>query len=126
MGGVPSRFGRGAGGAAAGALERTFIIEAIDAVDRRALVVATQKEEIFRVLDFVGEKQAHAFQAVFAPIHVVAASTASPAGSGDRAAHAHSRQVRAGRRCAAGRHALEPLGARASAARSGGAYPRKR
>mmetsp|Transcript_6899 Transcript_6899/g.22622 ORF Transcript_6899/g.22622 Transcript_6899/m.22622 type:complete len:268 (-) Transcript_6899:35-838(-) len=49
-----------------------FIIEAIDAVDRRALVVATQKEEIFRVLDFVGEKQAHAFQAVFAPIHVVA------------------------------------------------------
>ena len=32
-----------------------LVVEAVDAVDRRALVVAAQKKEVFRVLDLVRE-----------------------------------------------------------------------
>jgi hypothetical protein len=32
----------------------TFIVEAVDAVDRSAFMVASQQEEILRVLDLVG------------------------------------------------------------------------
>lgn len=35
-----------------------LIVESVDAVDRRALVVAAQDEEVLGVLDLVGEKQA--------------------------------------------------------------------
>jgi hypothetical protein len=34
---------------------RTLVIEAVDSVDARVLVVTSQEEEILRVLDFVGE-----------------------------------------------------------------------
>ncbi len=36
----------------------TLIIEAIYTVDRGALVVATQQEEVFRIFDFVGQQEA--------------------------------------------------------------------
>lgn len=35
-----------------------LIVEAIDTVDGRALVIATEDEEIFGVLDLVGEQEA--------------------------------------------------------------------
>lgn len=35
-----------------------FVVEAVDAVDRRALVVTPQDEEVFRILDLVGQEQA--------------------------------------------------------------------
>lgn len=36
----------------------TLIIEAIYTVDRGALMVATQQEEVFRIFDFVGQQEA--------------------------------------------------------------------
>jgi len=39
-----------------------LVVEPIDAIDTGALVVATQNEEILRVFDFVGEKQADCLQ----------------------------------------------------------------
>lgn len=36
-----------------------LVVEAIDTIDRCALVVATQDEEVLGVLDLVGEKQAN-------------------------------------------------------------------
>jgi len=56
--------------------ERTLVVEAVDAVDGRTLVVATQQEEVLRVLDLVCEQQAHALEAVLAPIHVVPVESA--------------------------------------------------
>ena len=35
----------------------TLIVEAIDAVDASALVVAAQKKKVFWILDLVGQKQ---------------------------------------------------------------------
>lgn len=32
-----------------------LVVESVDAVDPSALVVASQQEEVFRVLDFIGE-----------------------------------------------------------------------
>jgi len=49
-----------------------LVVEAVDAVDRGALVVAAQQEEVFRVLDLVREQQAHALQPVLPAVHVVA------------------------------------------------------
>ena len=39
-----------------------FVIEAINSVDRGALVVASEEEEVLRVLDFVGQEQADGFK----------------------------------------------------------------
>lgn len=44
----------------------------IDTVYARALVVASQKEEVFRVLDFVGEQKAYCFERLLPAVHVVA------------------------------------------------------
>lgn len=38
-----------------------FIIESVDAVDGSTLVISTEDEEVFRVLDLVGEEQANGF-----------------------------------------------------------------
>ena len=38
-----------------------FIIEAIDSVDAGAFMVSSKKEEVFRVFDFISEKQADSF-----------------------------------------------------------------
>ena len=49
-----------------------LVVEAVDAVDRRALVVATQQEEVFGVLDLVSEQQADGLEALLASVDVVA------------------------------------------------------
>ena len=49
-----------------------LVVEAVDAVDRRALVVAAQQEEVLRVLDLVREQQADALERCFAAVDVVA------------------------------------------------------
>ena len=49
----------------------TFVIEAIDAVDAGALVVAAQQEEVLRILDLVGKQQADGFDRLLAAIDVV-------------------------------------------------------
>lgn len=49
-----------------------FIVEAVDAVDRRALVVTAQDEEVLRVLYLVGEQQADGLERLLATIDVVA------------------------------------------------------
>lgn len=51
---------------------RTFVVEAVDSVDAGALVIAPQDEEIFRVFDLVGEKEAYGLERLFASINVVA------------------------------------------------------
>lgn len=49
-----------------------LIIEAIDSVDRGALVVSSQEEEVLRVLDLVREQKANSFERLFASVDVVA------------------------------------------------------
>ena len=49
----------------------TFVIESIYAIDRRALMVPTQDEEIFWVLDLVRKKQANCFKGLLAPVDIV-------------------------------------------------------
>ena len=49
-----------------------LVVEAVDAVDRRALVVAAQQEEVLRVLDLVREEEADALEAVLPAVDVVA------------------------------------------------------
>lgn len=48
-----------------------FVIEAVNAVDLGALVIAAQQEEIFRVLYLVAQQQAHCFDRLFPPIDIV-------------------------------------------------------
>mmetsp|Transcript_20130 Transcript_20130/g.47559 ORF Transcript_20130/g.47559 Transcript_20130/m.47559 type:complete len:311 (+) Transcript_20130:506-1438(+) len=48
-----------------------LVVEAVDAVDRGALVVAAQQEEVLRVFDLVGQQQADALQPVLAAVHKV-------------------------------------------------------
>ena len=38
-----------------------LIVKAINSIDLRAFVIASQKEEVLRVLDLVAEEQANAF-----------------------------------------------------------------
>lgn len=40
----------------------TFIIEAIYPIDRRAFMIATKEEEIFRIFHFVCEQQTNCLQ----------------------------------------------------------------
>lgn len=49
-----------------------FIVEAVDAVDGGALVVAAENEEVLWVLDLVGEEQADGLQGLLATIDIVA------------------------------------------------------
>ena len=48
-----------------------LIVETVDAVDRGALVVTTENEEVLRVLDLVCEEQADCLQRLLATIDVV-------------------------------------------------------
>merc|ERR1719199_360063 len=50
----------------------TLVEEAVEPVDRRALVVPAQEEEILGVLCFVCEKQHNALDRVLAPVDIVA------------------------------------------------------
>lgn len=45
---------------------RTLVVEAVDAVDRGALVVAAQQEEVLGVLDLVSQQQADRLQTLCA------------------------------------------------------------
>jgi hypothetical protein len=49
-----------------------LVVETINAVDRRALVVATQDKEVLGVLDLVREKKANGLERLLATINVVA------------------------------------------------------
>ena len=48
-----------------------LVVETVDAVDGRALMVATQDEEVLGILDLVREEQADGFQRLFASINVI-------------------------------------------------------
>jgi len=48
-----------------------LIIKTIDPIDAGTLMVPTEKEKVFRVLDFVGEKEAYSFQRLLSTIHIV-------------------------------------------------------
>jgi hypothetical protein len=48
-----------------------FVVEPINTVDGRALVVAAQDEEVFGVFDFVGQQQANGFHRLLAAVDVV-------------------------------------------------------
>jgi hypothetical protein len=48
-----------------------LVIETVDAVDRRTLVVAAEDEEVFRVLDLVCQQQADGLQRLLSAINVV-------------------------------------------------------
>ena len=50
---------------------RTFVVETIDTIDARALVVAPQYEEVLRVLDFVGEEETYRLERLLATVDVV-------------------------------------------------------
>jgi len=49
-----------------------IIIEAIDASDAGALMVATQSEEVLRVLVLVAEQEAYCLKAALATVHIIA------------------------------------------------------
>jgi hypothetical protein len=49
-----------------------FIIETIDPVDGSTFVISTQDKEVFRILDFVCQKQADCLQALLATVDIVA------------------------------------------------------
>lgn len=49
-----------------------LVVKAVNAIDRRALVVATQDEKVLRILDLVCEQQADCLERLLASIHVVA------------------------------------------------------
>lgn len=49
-----------------------LVVEAVNAVNGGALVVATQQEEVLRILDLVSQQQTDALQGLFAAVHVVA------------------------------------------------------
>lgn len=48
-----------------------LIVETVDAVDRGALVVTAEDEEVLGVLDLVGKKQADGFERLLAAVDVV-------------------------------------------------------
>lgn len=49
-----------------------LVVEAVDPVYARALVVASQQEKVLWIFDFVGEQQTNGLQRLLAPVHVVA------------------------------------------------------
>ncbi len=49
-----------------------LVVEAINAVNRSALVVATKEEEVLWVLDLVGEQEADGFEALLATVNIIA------------------------------------------------------
>ena len=51
---------------------RTLVVEAVDPVDRRRLVVAAEDKEVFRVLDLVREQEADRLERLLAPVDIIA------------------------------------------------------
>jgi hypothetical protein len=50
----------------------TLVVEAVDTVDGGALVVTTEDEEVFGVLDLVGEEKADGLKGLLASVDVIA------------------------------------------------------
>ena len=50
----------------------TFVVESVDPVNTGALVVAAKQEEVFGVLDLVGQQKTNRLKALLASVHVVA------------------------------------------------------
>lgn len=50
---------------------RTFIIESIDSINTRALMVSSQDEKVFRVLDFIRQQQADSLKRLLASIDII-------------------------------------------------------
>ena len=48
-----------------------LVVEAIDAIDRCTLVVATEDEEVLGILDLVGQEQADGLQGLLSTVDVV-------------------------------------------------------
>ena len=48
-----------------------FIVEAVDPVNRRAFVVATQHKKVFRILDLIREKKADGLERLLATVHII-------------------------------------------------------
>jgi hypothetical protein len=51
---------------------RTFVVEAVDLVDVRGLVVAAEQEEILGILDLVCQQKTYGFERLLAGVDVVA------------------------------------------------------
>lgn len=51
--------------------KRTFVIEAINAIDRSAFVIAAEDEKVLGILHLVGEKQTDSFQRLFTSVNIV-------------------------------------------------------
>jgi hypothetical protein len=49
-----------------------LVVEAIDAVDGGALMVAAEDEEVLGILDLVGQEEADGLERLLAAVHVVA------------------------------------------------------
>ena len=49
----------------------TLIIKSIDPIDAGTLVVSSEKKEVLRILDFVGQQEADRLQGLLAPVHIV-------------------------------------------------------
>ena len=54
-----------------GRSQLTFVVEAVDAVYTRALVVSPQNEEVFGVFDLVSEEKANRLERLLATVDVV-------------------------------------------------------
>lgn len=48
-----------------------LVVETVDTVDRGALVVSTQNEEVLRVLDLVGKEKANSLKGLLSTVDVV-------------------------------------------------------
>jgi hypothetical protein len=49
-----------------------LVVEAVDTIDGSALVIATENEEVLRILDFVREQETDGLEGLFATVHIVA------------------------------------------------------
>lgn len=50
----------------------TFVIESVDAIDRRAFVVPAQEEKVLWILDFVSKEQTDGLQTLLSTVDIVA------------------------------------------------------
>jgi hypothetical protein len=48
-----------------------LVIKSIDPIDGSALVISTQNEKVFGVLDLVRQEQANGFQTLLSAVHIV-------------------------------------------------------
>lgn len=48
-----------------------FVVESVDTVNRCALMVATENEKVFRVLDLVRQQQANGLKRLFATVDII-------------------------------------------------------